>query len=80
MYVDSRINVLAEAGDLLIPIQEGVFTPEDIYGELPELCAQQVQGRQSDEVITLYKSVGSALADLAAVKAVLLKHGVESQI
>ncbi|EJC7015264.1 ornithine cyclodeaminase [Vibrio parahaemolyticus] len=80
VYVDSRINVLAEAGDLLIPIQEGVFTPEDIYGELPELCAQQVQGRQSDEVITLYKSVGSALADLAAVKAVLLKHGVESQI
>lgn len=60
VYVDSRINVLAEAGDLLIPIQEGVFTPEDIYGELPELCAQQVQGRQSDEVITLYKSVGSA--------------------
>ncbi|MCQ8140240.1 ornithine cyclodeaminase family protein, partial [Vibrio parahaemolyticus] len=74
------INVLAEAGELLIPIQEGVFTPEDSYGEFHELCAQQVQGRQSDEVITLYKSVGSALADLAAVKEVFLKLGVDSQI
>ncbi len=78
VYVDSRVNVLAEAGDLLIPIQEGVFTPEEIRGELPELCAQQVAGRQSDKVITLYKSVGSALADLAAVKAVLVESGIDS--
>lgn len=77
MYVDSRINVLAEAGDLLIPIQEGVFTSDDIKGELPQLCAQQISGRQNDEVITLYKSVGSALADLAAVKAVLLENGID---
>ncbi|MGR5131684.1 ornithine cyclodeaminase family protein [Vibrio alfacsensis] len=80
VYVDSRINVLNEAGDLLIPIQEGVFTPEQIKGELSDLCAQAVKGRQSDEVITLYKSVGSALADLAAVKAVLLENGFDSQI
>ncbi|MEH0736949.1 ornithine cyclodeaminase family protein [Vibrio alginolyticus] len=78
VYVDSRINVLAEAGDLLIPIQEGVFTSDDIKGELPQLCAQQISGRQNDEVITLYKSVGSALADLAAVKAVLLENGIDS--
>lgn len=80
VYVDSRINVLAEAGDLLIPIQEGVFTPEEIKGELPDLCAQRVKGRQNNQVITLYKSVGSALADLAAVKAVLLENGLDSQI
>ncbi|GAA5646666.1 ornithine cyclodeaminase family protein [Vibrio proteolyticus] len=73
VYVDSRINVLAEAGDLLIPIDEGVFDAGDICGELPELCAGTVNGRQTTQEVTLYKSVGSALADLAAVKAVL-KH------
>lgn len=76
VYVDSRINVLAEAGDLLIPIQEGVFNAEQIKGELPQLCAKEVRGRQSDEAITLYKSVGSALADLAAVQAVLKESGI----
>ena len=71
VFVDSRINVLAEAGDLLIPIANGEFSPQQIHAELPELCASQHQGRNSEQQITLYKSVGSALADLAAVRFVL---------
>ncbi|MCW8347928.1 ornithine cyclodeaminase family protein [Vibrio sp. ZSDZ65] len=81
VYVDSRINVLSEAGELLIPIAEGEFSPEQIIAELPELCSGKVLGRgkvsgyrkglNSQEEITLYKSVGSALADLAAAHVVL---------
>lgn len=66
VYVDSRDNVLNEAGELLIPISEGRFEPESIVGELADLCAGRVGGRESAEEITLFKSVGTALADLAA--------------
>ncbi|MGD8231585.1 ornithine cyclodeaminase family protein [Vibrio sp. TRT 1302] len=71
VFVDSRINVLAEAGDLLIPIKQGLFSVEQIQAELNELCRHQHGGRRHEQEITLYKSVGSALADLAAVKFVL---------
>tara|TARA_Y100001956_G_scaffold81659_1_gene99867 strand:- start:4618 stop:5583 length:966 start_codon:yes stop_codon:yes gene_type:complete len=71
VFVDSRINVLAEAGDLLIPIAEGDFSEAMIKAELTELCANSHSGRMDQSEITLYKSVGSALADLAAVRFVL---------
>jgi len=76
VFVDSKINVLAEAGDLLIPIEQGAFTQEQIQAELTELCSQHHTGRQSEQEITLYKSVGSALADLAAVKFVLTQKEI----
>ncbi|WP_099608725.1 ornithine cyclodeaminase family protein [Vibrio coralliilyticus] len=76
VFVDSRINVLAEAGDLLIPIEEGVFSEQQISAELPELCSGRHVGREDSQQITLYKSVGSALADLAAVKFVLTQKQV----
>jgi 1-pyrroline-2-carboxylate reductase [NAD(P)H] len=71
VYVDSRENVLNEAGDLLIPIDEGRIGPDAIIGELAELCSGAVPGRVSDEEITLFKSVGTALADLAAAHLVV---------
>jgi 1-pyrroline-2-carboxylate reductase [NAD(P)H] len=70
VYVDSRANVLNEAGELLIPIEEGRFRAEDIVGELADLCGGKVAGRGSDEEITLFKSVGTALSDLAAARLV----------
>lgn len=76
VFVDSKINVLAEAGDLLIPIEQGVFVQEQIQAELTDLCSQRHSGRQSRQEITLYKSVGSALADLAAVKFVLTQKEI----
>ncbi|MBY4675627.1 ornithine cyclodeaminase family protein [Marinobacterium arenosum] len=66
VFVDSRSNVLNEAGELLIPIAEGRFSVAGVAAELAELCAGRRAGRQSDNEITLYKSVGTALADLAA--------------
>ncbi|MEZ8601716.1 ornithine cyclodeaminase family protein [Vibrio splendidus] len=71
VYVDSKINVLAEAGDLLIPIDEGIFSERDIKAELADLCSGRQLGRTSQQEITLFKSVGSALADLAGVTFVL---------
>jgi 1-pyrroline-2-carboxylate reductase [NAD(P)H] len=76
VFVDSKINVLAEAGDLLIPIEHGLFAEQQIQAELTDLCSQSHLGRQSLQEITLYKSVGSALADLAAVKFVLTQKEI----
>lgn len=76
VFVDSRVNVLAEAGELLIPIKQGLFSAVQIKAELNELCSNQHRGRCDEQEITLYKSVGSALADLAAVKFVLTQKQV----
>lgn len=70
VYVDSKANVLNECGELLIPIAEGVFREEDIVGELADLAAGRAPGRASPTEITLFKSVGTALSDLAAAQLV----------
>ncbi|MCO7227482.1 ornithine cyclodeaminase family protein [Pleionea sp. CnH1-48] len=64
VYLDSWLNVLNEAGEILIPISEGAFTKEQIKGELSELCKGAITGRQNTQAITLFKSVGTALSDL----------------
>jgi ornithine cyclodeaminase len=65
IYVDTR-EALAEAGDLAGPIAAGVIAPDDIQGSLADLCTGRVAGRASGDEITIFKSVGTALADLAA--------------
>ena len=69
VFVDSRLNVLNEAGELLIPISEGVISAEHLQGELADLCCGRVVGRSQEKAgqkeITLFKSVGTALSDLA---------------
>jgi 1-pyrroline-2-carboxylate reductase [NAD(P)H] len=75
VYVDSRVNVLREAGEILIPISEGRLKEEDVVGELSELCAGTIGGRASDGEVTLFKSVGTALADLAAARLVAQRVG-----
>lgn len=78
VYVDTYINCMKEAGEILIPIQEGVFTQEAIQGELADLCAGRSAGRSTTEEITLFKSVGAALGDLAVARAVwLAQEGAE---
>ncbi|QLE86484.1 ornithine cyclodeaminase family protein [Shewanella sp. Scap07] len=70
VYVDSKINVFAEAGELLIPVEEGTFQLEDVKGELAQLCSNSVTGRSNDTEITLFKTVGTALADLVGAQLV----------
>ncbi len=66
VYVDSRQAALAEAGDLVIPIEEGRWTADKIVGELGELLAGRVPGRMSPGEITIFKSLGMAIEDVAA--------------
>jgi len=66
--VDSRESCLSEAGDLLIPMGEGVFSSERIYAELGEIVAGVKPGRTSREEYTFFKSVGIAVQDLAVAR------------
>ena len=52
-------NAMKEAGEILVPIEEGVFTKDDIVAELTEMCAGTATLRESDDEITLFKSVGN---------------------
>lgn len=66
IFADTREGVLAEAGDLLIPIRKGRITSGVIAAELSELASSSHPGRTSDAEITLFKSVGTSIEDLAA--------------
>jgi 1-pyrroline-2-carboxylate reductase [NAD(P)H] len=66
VHVDSRANVLNEAGEILIPMAEGRIGEDHVVAELSELCSGAAPGRVGAEEITLFKSVGTALSDLAA--------------
>jgi ornithine cyclodeaminase len=66
VFVDTRAGALKEAGDVVDPIRRRVISKSDIVGELSELCRGSVKGRRRASEITLFKSVGSAIEDLAA--------------
>jgi ornithine cyclodeaminase len=66
VFVDTREGACSEAGDIVQPIAGGVLAKEDIVAELAELCRGDTQGRAKGEEITLFKSVGASLEDLAA--------------
>jgi ornithine cyclodeaminase len=76
IFVDTRAGAFAEAGDILQPLQAGVIGREAVLGELAELCRGDVPGRMSAEEITLFKSVGASIEDLAAAVAVYEGLGV----
>lgn len=66
VYVDTRAGATKEAGDIVQPLQSGVLKPEGVIADLAELTRGEKRGRQSAGEITLFKSVGAALEDLAA--------------
>lgn len=66
VVVDHKHSALEETGDLIIPIEQGVFSPERIYAELGDLISEKVSARTSPDEITLFKSVGVAVQDLTA--------------
>ena len=68
IYVDTRAGALVEAGDIVQPIAAGILDADDIAGDLFELCQNKRTGRQTEDEITIFKSVGSALEDLAAAQ------------
>jgi ornithine cyclodeaminase len=71
LVVDTYGGALAEAGDLVQPLRAGVITREQVVADLAELLSGTRPGRQHEGDITLFKSVGTALEDLAAARCVL---------
>lgn len=70
VVVDSREAALEESGDLVIPIRDGLFRPDDLYGELGELAAGKKPGRERPDEVTIFKSVGLAAMDLVVGRAI----------
>ena len=68
IYVDSRQGALSEAGDILIPISEGKISEKDIIGEIGDVLLGNAPGRQDQQQITLYKSLGIVAQDLFAAE------------
>ena len=68
LYVDRRESTLAEAGDFLIPRSEGAVDDTHILGELGDLVRGTVVGRTSRDQVTLFKSLGLAVEDVAALR------------
>lgn len=79
VIVDSRTASLAEAGDLLIPLGQGLIGADSIAGEIGEVAAGRVAGRQADDEITFFKSVGVAVQDVA-VAALVLRRAAELRL
>ena len=68
VFVDTRDGALSEGGDIVQAVASGALDPVDIQGDLFQLCRDEVAGRGSDDEITLFKSAGTAIEDLAAAK------------
>jgi ornithine cyclodeaminase/alanine dehydrogenase-like protein (mu-crystallin family) len=73
VFVDTYEGALAEAGDLIQAQAEGFFEFSKIEADLAELCRGQKWGRHTETEITLFKSCGTALEDLAAAEMVYLR-------
>ncbi|MCX6373043.1 MAG: ornithine cyclodeaminase family protein [Actinobacteria bacterium] len=73
LYADRRESLLSEAGEFLIPKGEGLIGDEHIVGEIGEVLLGKAPGRTSPGEITLFKSLGIAIEDLAAAHHVYTK-------
>src|SRR5205807_537015 len=71
LFVDRRESTLAEAGDYLIPAAEGAIGPDHIRAELGEILAGSRPGRTARDEITIFKSLGLGIEDLAAAEVAL---------
>jgi len=74
VYIDTQA-ALREAGDIVQPLHSGALAREQIAGDLFALCRGQCAGREDDAEITLFKSVGTALEDLAAAELAVSRLG-----
>jgi ornithine cyclodeaminase len=65
-FVDSRIGAIAEAGDLVLALAQGAIGKDHIAGEIGELVSGRIAGRENRAQVTLFKSLGMAVEDVAA--------------
>lgn len=79
IVVEDRIAALEETGDFIVPIKEGVFSEDGIYDELGKIVMREVNGRETEDEITIFKSVGLAVVDVVVAQYIYekaLKLGV----
>jgi ornithine cyclodeaminase len=70
IFVDTMEGASKESGDIVIPLKKGIIRKANILADLFGLCKNEHKGRQNETEITLFKSVGHAMEDLAAAKMV----------
>lgn len=75
LVIDDMEGIELEAGDILIPIEEGAITWDHVHAELKELVSGQKVGRTAEDTITVFKSVGIAIQDSSVANLVLKKLG-----
>jgi ornithine cyclodeaminase len=75
LFVDTRGGALKEGGDIVIPLEQGVITADKIEADLFDLCRGTVSFQRNPQDITLFKSTGTAIEDLAAAALVWRKSG-----
>ena len=68
IYFDSKSSVLEESGDIIIPLNNGIITENDFTGELGEVLSERIKGRENDEEIIVFKTVGIGIQDLVTAK------------
>lgn len=73
VYVDTIAGASKEGGDIVQPLASGILEPDDIKGDLFGLCQSKCAARTAEDQITLFKSVGTAIEDLAAAQYVYEK-------
>ncbi len=78
LFVDRRESTLNEAGDFLFPKKEGAVDDDHILGEIGDILLDNLKGRQSAEDITLFKSLGLAVEDVAAANYIYRKLSEQS--
>jgi ornithine cyclodeaminase/alanine dehydrogenase-like protein (mu-crystallin family) len=70
IVVDSRESAMAEAGDLIQAVAAGILSPAGVYAEIGEIAAGAKPGREREDEITFFKSVGHAVQDVAVAPAI----------
>jgi ornithine cyclodeaminase/alanine dehydrogenase-like protein (mu-crystallin family) len=73
LYVDQQEACLKEAGDIVIPLKQGIIKKNHIVGEIGEVAVGSKMGRSNENDITLFKSVGNAVQDLAMADLIYAK-------
>jgi ornithine cyclodeaminase len=73
LYADRRDSLLAEAGEFIIPRDEGLIGDDHVVGEIGEVLAGTAPARGSTDEVTVFKSLGLAVEDLAGAQRVVMK-------
>ena len=73
IYFDSKEAVLSEAGDITIPLKEGIISEGDFTGDIGDVLLGNVVGRENNDEIIIYKNVGIGVLDLMTARAIYIK-------